>query len=224
MPRRPRRASISSSRTTASRSPTSCPTRASTTRRTARTTATAPTTTAPGTTESRGRAKSRRSSPRGRAIERNLLTLLFASRGTPMLAMGAELGFSQHGNNNAYAQDNATTAIDWSAADGSLIAFTRRLAEVRRAHPALSRDAFLTGAPFDASRLPDVEWRDADGPMAAVRLGRRRRRRSGRRFRRAARGRRRSCRLCDEPFERRRRDQPPASSRRHGVARAHRHP
>ena len=30
---------------------------------------------------------------------------------------------------------------------------------------ALSRDAFLTGAPFDAAGLADVEWRDADGPM-----------------------------------------------------------
>jgi glycogen operon protein len=97
--------------------------------------------------------------------QRNLLTLLFASRGAPMLAMGAELGFSQRGNNNAYAQDNAMTAIHWSEADPSLIAFTQRLAEARRAHPALSRDAFLTGAPFDASGLPDVEWRNAEGPM-----------------------------------------------------------
>ena len=97
--------------------------------------------------------------------ERNLLTLLMSSRGTPMLGMGAELGFSQGGNNNAYAQDNATSAIDWRAADASLIAFAARLIEVRRANPALSHDAFLTGAPFDASRLADVEWRDADGPM-----------------------------------------------------------
>ena len=97
--------------------------------------------------------------------ERNLLTLLLTSRGTPMLGMGAELGFSQGGNNNAYAQDNATSAIDWRAADASLIAFAARLIAVRRAHPALSRDAFLTGAPFDASGLLDVEWRDADGPM-----------------------------------------------------------
>ena len=97
--------------------------------------------------------------------QRNLLTLLFVSRGTPMLAMGSELGFSQGGNNNAYAQDNATTAIRWSEADASLIAFVQRLAQARRAHPALSRDAFLTGEKFDASGLPDVEWRDAEGPM-----------------------------------------------------------
>ncbi len=55
--------------------------------------------------------------------QRNLLTLLFAARGTPMLAMGAELGFSQGGNNNAYAQDNASTAIDWASADAGLVAF-----------------------------------------------------------------------------------------------------
>jgi len=97
--------------------------------------------------------------------QRNLLTLLLASRGTPMLAMGAELGFSQGGNNNAYAQDNETTAIRWEKADSSLIAFAQRLIETRRAHPALSRDVFLSGKPFDATGLLDVEWRDADGPM-----------------------------------------------------------
>ena len=97
--------------------------------------------------------------------QRNLLTLLFVARGTPMLAMGSELGFSQGGNNNAYAQDNATTAIRWAEADASLITFVQRLAQIRRAHPALSRDAFLTGEKFDASGLPDVEWRDAEAPM-----------------------------------------------------------
>jgi glycogen debranching enzyme GlgX/4-alpha-glucanotransferase len=97
--------------------------------------------------------------------ERNLLTLLLASRGTPMLSMGSELGFSQGGNNNAYAQNNPTTAIDWPAADASLTAFVARLIAVRRANPALSRDAFLTGSPFDLSQLPDVEWRDANGQM-----------------------------------------------------------
>ena len=82
-----------------------------------------------------------------------------------MLGMGMELGFSQGGNNNAYDQDNATSAIHWASADASLIAFTARLISARRGNPALRRDAFLTGSPFDASGLPDVEWRDADGPL-----------------------------------------------------------
>ncbi len=98
--------------------------------------------------------------------QRNLLTLLLTARGTPMLAMGSELGFSQGGNNNAYAIDNATTAIDWKRADAGLTRFVSRLIRVRRDHPALSRNAFLTGQPFDATGLADVEWRDADGPMS----------------------------------------------------------
>src|SRR5208283_2535594 len=57
------------------------------------------------------------------------------------------------------------SAIDWRAADASLIAFTARLIKARRSNPALSRDAFLTGAPFVAGGLADVEWRDVDGPM-----------------------------------------------------------
>ena len=54
-----------------------------------------------------------------------------------MLAMGAELGHSQRGNNNAYAQDNAISWIDWRRADAALIAFAARLAKARREHPAL---------------------------------------------------------------------------------------
>jgi glycogen operon protein len=96
---------------------------------------------------------------------RNLLSLLFVSRGAPMLPMGAELGYSQDGNNNAYAQNNAISWIDWPKADAALIEYTQRLIAIRRDHPALSRDAFLSGEPFDASGLADVEWRDAEGPL-----------------------------------------------------------
>ena len=98
---------------------------------------------------------------------RNLLTLLFVSRGAPMLAMGSEIGHSQHGNNNAYAQDNAISWLDWSAADFSLYAFAQKLIAVRNAHAALSADAFLTGGPFDASGLRDVEWREAEGELTS---------------------------------------------------------
>ena len=57
------------------------------------------------------------------------------ARNADALAWASELGFSQGGNNNAYAQDNATSAIDWRAADASLIAFTARLIKARRAQP-----------------------------------------------------------------------------------------
>jgi isoamylase len=38
--------------------------------------------------------------------KRNLLATLFLSQGIPMLAAGDERGRTQHGNNNAYCQDN----------------------------------------------------------------------------------------------------------------------
>ena len=67
-----------------------------------------------------------------RALQRALLATLLLSQGTPMLAAGDELGHSQGGNNNPYCQDNATTWIDWSAADEDLIAFTARLLALRQ--------------------------------------------------------------------------------------------
>jgi len=99
---------------------------------------------------------------------RALLATLFAARGTPMLAMGDELGRSQQGNNNAYAQGNERAWIDWGAADAGLTDFVARLIRLRRATGALSAETPLAGAPVDASGVPDVEWLTAEGrPFAA---------------------------------------------------------
>ncbi len=94
---------------------------------------------------------------------RNLLATLLLSRGTPMLAMGDELGRTQRGNNNAYAQDNPLAWVDWTSADDGLTALVAALIELRKRHPALRDDRWLTGAPVDESGVPDVEWRHPDG-------------------------------------------------------------
>jgi len=94
---------------------------------------------------------------------RSLLATLLAARGTPMLSMGDELGRTQRGNNNAYAQDNPLAWIDWERGDDALTDFVAALCALRHAHPALRADRFLTGAPIDASGIPDVEWRLPDG-------------------------------------------------------------
>jgi glycogen operon protein len=94
---------------------------------------------------------------------RAMLATLFAARGTPMLTAGDEFGRTQNGNNNAYAQDNSTTWLDWANADQSLAAFVGRLAALRRAHPSLSDDNFLTGAEVDELGIPDVTWMKPDG-------------------------------------------------------------
>jgi glycogen operon protein len=92
-----------------------------------------------------------------------LLATLFLSRGTPMLAAGDELGRTQGGNNNAYAQDNATTWLDWNAADLRRIAYVAGLIDFRFRHPAVSADRFLTGLAAGPLGLPDVRWIAPDG-------------------------------------------------------------
>ncbi len=101
--------------------------------------------------------------PRRQADQRALLATLLLARGTPMLAMGMELGHTQHGNNNAYAQDNETTWLDWAAADPALAAWTARLIALRRDHPLFHADRFLDGHPIPPDDLPDVAWSGPDG-------------------------------------------------------------
>jgi glycogen debranching enzyme GlgX/4-alpha-glucanotransferase len=105
---------------------------------------------------------------RRRGDARALLATLVAARGAPMLAMGDELGRTQLGNNNAYAQDNEHAWIDWANADADLIDFVSRLVKLRRTTGALSGEAPLTGRPPDSSGVPDVEWlKPAGAPMTA---------------------------------------------------------
>jgi glycogen operon protein len=95
--------------------------------------------------------------------KRNLLATLFLAQGTPMLLAGDELGNSQGGNNNAYAQDNETGWVQWGGADAALTAFVARLTALRRAHPVLRQRRFLHARARPKDGLPDVIWRRADG-------------------------------------------------------------
>ncbi|STM17337.1 glycogen debranching protein [Escherichia coli] len=52
-----------------------------------------------------------------------------------MLLAGDEHGHSQHGNNNAYCQDNQLTWLDWSQASSGLTAFTAALIHLRKRIP-----------------------------------------------------------------------------------------
>jgi glycogen debranching enzyme GlgX/4-alpha-glucanotransferase len=94
---------------------------------------------------------------------RAMLATLMVSRGTPMLTAGDELGRTQDGNNNAYAQDNSTTWLDWEHTDDALCRFVAQLARLRRLHRALSLDAFLTGRAVDETGIPDARWLLRDG-------------------------------------------------------------
>jgi isoamylase len=79
---------------------------------------------------------------RGRQ-RRNLLGTLLLSAGVPMILGGDELGRTQHGNNNAYCQDNELSWYDWEHVDEGLLAFTKTVLALRRAHPALRPSEYL---------------------------------------------------------------------------------
>jgi glycogen debranching enzyme GlgX len=97
---------------------------------------------------------------------RVLLATLFLSRGTPMLTAGDEFGRTQRGNNNAYAQDNEITWLDWKNADHDLTAFVAELAKLRSGLSWVTADTFLTGATPPGEAFPDAQWVGADGgPM-----------------------------------------------------------
>ncbi len=72
----------------------------------------------------------------------SLLTTLLLSQGTPMLLAGDEHGHSQHGNNNAYCQDNALTWLNWEHSNEGLTTFTAALIHLRQSIPALTRNSW----------------------------------------------------------------------------------
>jgi glycogen operon protein len=96
---------------------------------------------------------------RGRQA-RNLLALLMLSRGVPMLLAGDEVLRSQHGNNNAYCQDNELSWFDWRLVESNheMLRFSRELIALRRRHPSLTRSHFFTGRPIPERGIPDIAW------------------------------------------------------------------
>ncbi len=99
-----------------------------------------------------------------RRQQRNLLATLLLSQGVPMLQAGDEFGRTQLGNNNAYAQDNAISWVDWSLLEGNapLFEFWQLLTHVRREHAELRRETFLKGSVSRAG-AKDVAWLHARG-------------------------------------------------------------
>ena len=80
---------------------------------------------------------------------RALLGTLFGSVGTLLLTAGDEFGRSQRGNNNAYAQDNPISWVDWAGRDRDMEDHVARLAAWRAARTCAM-----------ATLPPDAAWRD----------------------------------------------------------------
>ncbi|HET6873319.1 MAG TPA: glycogen debranching protein GlgX, partial [Acidimicrobiales bacterium] len=114
---------------------------------------------------------------------RNLLGTLLLSAGVPMILGGDEIGRTQHGNNNAYCQDNEISWYDWDNVDEDLLAFTRTAIALRRVHAALRpRDYLRTEGRLaqmvlyrpDGQPMQEDDWQSPETNSLAVSLDGRR--------------------------------------------------
>ncbi len=98
--------------------------------------------------------------------QRNFLTTLLLSQGVPMILHGDELGRTQQGNNNSYAQDSGISWVHWDTADTALIDFVGALTKLRKDHPTFRRRRFFDGRPVKRGKgepLADIVWLKPDG-------------------------------------------------------------
>jgi isoamylase len=89
---------------------------------------------------------------------RNLLATVLLSQGCPMICGGDEIGRTQHGNNNAYCQDNELSWLDWTAVDEVMLRFVQRVVAFRREQPVLRRKRFFSGEATRRSGSKDIIW------------------------------------------------------------------
>ncbi|MGD8566836.1 MAG: glycogen debranching protein GlgX [Gammaproteobacteria bacterium] len=98
--------------------------------------------------------------------KRNFLATLMLSQGIPMMLAGDEFGHTQHGNNNAYCQDNELTWLDWEGineAGRSLQAFTQDIIRIRREHIVFHRHRFFHGGETPGTSTRDIVWLKSNG-------------------------------------------------------------
>jgi len=97
--------------------------------------------------------------------KRNFLATLLLSQGVPMITAGDEIGRTQHGNNNAYCQDNDLSWVDWNLTPDRrrLLDFVQRMIRLRRDHTVFHRRRFFEGRPIQGSGIKDIVWLKPDG-------------------------------------------------------------
>jgi isoamylase len=98
--------------------------------------------------------------------QRNFLATLILSQGVPMMLHGDELGRTQEGNNNTYAQDSELSWVHWDRADTPLTEFVSAVVRLRKQHPTFRRARFFDGHPVrrhEGEPLADIVWLTPDG-------------------------------------------------------------
>ena len=96
---------------------------------------------------------------------KNMMLSLMLSQGVPLLLAGDEFRRTQHGNNNAYCQDNEISWIDWSLAEknADILRFVQKLIKLRKDHPVFRRSEFFKGGDIAHGIFPDIAWYNAEG-------------------------------------------------------------
>lgn len=112
-----------------------------------------------------------------------MLGTVLLSQGVPMLLAGDEFGNSQHGNNNAYCQDNEISWLDWTSMREDLVHAVAALTAFRK-QSALSHARFgvaeseksdihptLTWLHPAGREMSEEDWDDADLRCFGVKIG-----------------------------------------------------
>jgi isoamylase len=98
-------------------------------------------------------------------MKRNFIATLLFSEGVPMILAGDELSHTQHGNNNAYCQDNDISWLDWDLDDRRMefLHFVQRCTTIWREQPVLQRRKFFVGRALRGSDIKDISFFEPNG-------------------------------------------------------------
>ncbi|HEY4025447.1 MAG TPA: glycogen debranching protein GlgX [Candidatus Dormibacteraeota bacterium] len=90
---------------------------------------------------------------------KNFIAILMLSQGVPMVLAGDEARGTQHGNNNAYCQDNPIGWFDWELVERNhdIVRFFSEAVSLRKRHPILHRARYFKGT-LNERGLADVTW------------------------------------------------------------------
>jgi isoamylase len=112
---------------------------------------------------------------------KNFFAVTLLALGTPMLLMGDEVRRTQHGNNNAYCQDNEISWFDWTLFDRhrDVHRFVKTLVDLRlrrelsREDPGLSLNQLLRQGEirWHGVRLNQPDWSHDSHSLAATARG-----------------------------------------------------
>ena len=99
-----------------------------------------------------------------RRLAKNFALSLLLASGTPMMLGGDEFLRSQHGNNNAYCQDNEISWFDWEAAsrNADITDFWRKAIALTRRFPILQRRKFPLRPGLGDDHMPALTWYGTD--------------------------------------------------------------